>query len=195
MINGTLVDGLYFDWRPLSLVNARNMDFEYLTIRNGIMIENLPASLTIRRNLVLTGCSRIRLLPEKLEKIGGDADLRKCSSLMRLPRQFETGGDLCLDDCTSLVYLSDRLDVGGSIYLTGCRRLKELPRNLIVKDKIYLRGCSQLKNIPAYIPDGKIIGLEKQKIHALKRRWSEKYGQSANFFETKLKQNRIFSMN
>jgi hypothetical protein len=85
----------------------------------------LPAGLTVRGNLWLTGRPALTALPAGLT-VRGSLALTDCAALTALPDGLTVGGDLDLTDCPALAALPPGLRVGGSLYLTRCAGLDHL---------------------------------------------------------------------
>jgi hypothetical protein len=92
-------------------------------------IERLPAGLSLRRDLRLQGCIKLRDLPAGLT-IPGKLDLEGCTALERLPSDLQLGAGLKLRGCTALRELPPGLRVPGVLDLRGCTALTSLPRQL-----------------------------------------------------------------
>jgi hypothetical protein len=123
-----------------------------------LLVNRLPAGLTVGGSLYLYGCTALASLPAGLT-VGGSLDLHGCTSLASLPAGLTVGGSLYLGGCTALASLPVGLTVGGSLDLYGCTALASLPAGLTVGGWLDLYGCTALASLPAGLTVGGWLNL------------------------------------
>ncbi len=137
---------------------------------SGLRLRSLPPGLTIKGDLDLRQCERLRRIGDGLQvegnlwiggKGGGETARLELSTsergmlsqdpqvpLRALPEGLRVGGSLFLSGCALLERLPDDFSIGHSIDLRGCRALRELPEGLTVRGDLALVGARTLRSLP-----------------------------------------------
>ena len=112
----------------------------------GTPIVSLPSDLSVRQRLDLTGCTRLKALPENLHV--GSLILTDCVSLQDLPKGLNVAF-LDLSGCSALRKLPDDLSIkGGHLSLRDCPWITQLPDNLGSVSSLDVSGCLNLARLP-----------------------------------------------
>lgn len=153
LLTGRVPDGLEYP-ESLSLAKLR--------------LRSLPANLTVRGDLDLRQCQRLRRIGNALTvdgdlQIGGRCDDRLwyedatcphplCSDsqppLESLPELLKVGGQLTLRSCHRLKRLPQKFEMGG-LHIEGCHGFESLPESISSYERsLTLKGCPQLRRLP-----------------------------------------------
>lgn len=109
---------------------------------------------------VKSGCNRsldfggsdVKVLPKKVQSVGGDLGFFHCTELHSLPDNLTVEGNLDLRYCYKLKSLPDNLTVGGALLLQDCTGLTTLPKNLKVGDMLGMTNTKiELKEIKHFV--------------------------------------------
>jgi hypothetical protein len=104
---GRLLKGILMHQFPTSFAGD-------LHLSGRMFIKELPAGMTVGRNLVLDRCLGLAALPDGLS-VGRHLVLVGCKDIGSLPANLKVAGDLYLQDCENINALPDDLQVGGRI--------------------------------------------------------------------------------
>lgn len=153
-LSGTGISQLPNDMRvdSLNLSGCANLEFlpfglscYELEARN-IPIESLPHDLRVEYRLDLTGCFRLRSLPENFQV--GSLVLERCTSLEYLPEGLDVYF-LNINDCTRLREFPMKANIRvGRISAQRCTQLRTLPDWMSKIAQLDVRGCVNLETLP-----------------------------------------------
>jgi hypothetical protein len=154
----------YRTWRGLASLLASGRAPEGLTVGHSLSlaklwIRSLPPGLTVRGDLDLRQCQRLRQLGDGTEVAGDLLIGGRCldppwweDRWLREPRgdrvRTSAPRGLSRDGQCPLAELPSGLSVGGDLRLRNCRRLVRLPDDLRVGRSIALAGCTALDHLP-----------------------------------------------
>lgn len=115
----------------------------------GSSFARLPGDLVVENRLDLTGCQRLRHLPDGLR--AGTLVLRGCRALVELPEDLEVSF-LDVSGCDALTGWPYRARFGGGrLAARDCAWLRELPPWLSEVAQLDLRGCAGVHTLPAHV--------------------------------------------
>jgi hypothetical protein len=154
----------YRAWRELTLLLASGRAPEGLPVGHSLSLaklrlRSLPAGLTIRGDLDLRQCQRLKRIGDGLVVrddllIGGRCpeppwwEEEWLQEGRRAPLPPLALHSLSRDDQCPLAALPAGLRVGGDLRLRNCRRLERLPEDLRVGQSVELGGCTALARLP-----------------------------------------------
>jgi hypothetical protein len=94
-------------------------------------LTRLPEHLTVGDNLFMRGCTALTRLPTKKLEVKRNLLITGCTSLVQLSEKLAVKGSLSLSGCTALAELPDGLLVGRIMNLSGCTSLTHLPESVL----------------------------------------------------------------
>lgn len=113
---------------------------------SGIGVEELPEGLRVQFALNLSGCKRLRRLPDGLQ--AGTLDISGCTRLEGLPEGL-TVSFLDMSNCPQIESWPRRAEVAaGRLRARDCLGITHLPDWLGPLSQLDLAGCSMLHSLP-----------------------------------------------
>lgn len=151
-----------------------NLQLNSLNLRDCTGLEQLPASLVVRFDLVLDGCENLTHLPEGLQV--GSLSLRRCTGITALPERLETYfldisdcvnfrdwpvqgvlqyGNLVARNCINLTHLPDWLGPLSILDLRDSPNVHVLPESLVVNSWLDIAG-TRITDLPPGCRDAQL---------------------------------------
>lgn len=110
-------------------------------------METLPAGLRVEGQLNVSGCWRLRSLPDDLY-VGASIFANNCTLLSTLPKVVRVQGDFGLANAVALTELPDELEVSGRLDCNGCSSLWSAGQELTVYGSCTFAMCVSLSALP-----------------------------------------------
>lgn len=150
-----------------------------------LRFRSLPEDVTVRGDLDLRQCQRLRQIGDGLV-VQGDLSIGgRCSETLWwegfysaeevgglsrdgqtpirvLPEGLDVHGSLRLRTCHQLETLPNRMLLGGDLVIEGCQRFRLLPDPCRIQGNLTLKGCPNLCGLPSTIDvagDVRLVGL------------------------------------
>ncbi|GBG34058.1 Disease resistance-like protein CSA1 [Hondaea fermentalgiana] len=152
----TLLERIQLPWSSVYSIDLSNTKVtslpDNLRIKGDLLLchndlESLPSGLRVEGLLNITGCRKLRMIPDDLA-VGKSILANGCVLLASLPSKLRVQSDLSLVNATSLAALPEELEVAGHLDCSGCSALWTAGSQLTVYQNCSFAMCVSLSALP-----------------------------------------------